>query len=127
MNKSLIIKALPRIIFGILTAWGGVMHYTVDVAVWQNPFLTSLYDTHYLWQIIGVINCVAGVLLIFNRFTLLSLLILLPITLNIFLYHFFYRTPDGLYIGIPMIALNLWCVWEKRAYFKPILKLKLEE
>jgi putative oxidoreductase len=117
--------SIPRLLLGLLAAWGGVLHFTVKVASWQNVFLTSLYETGYLWQIIGVINLVAGILLVVNRFTLISLLALLPITFNIFLFHIFYFTIDGLFIGIPMFVLNLWCIWENRTHFKELVQFKL--
>ncbi len=118
MKKIFSISAIPRILLGLLAAYGGVLHFTMDVALWKNSFLTSLYETGYLWQIIGVINFIVGTLLVINRFTVLALLALLPITFNIFLYHTFHFTPDGLFIGIPMFVLNIWCIWQNRSYYK---------
>jgi hypothetical protein len=123
--KTKILQNALRIFFGILTLYGGVLHFTLDVAVWKNTFLTSLYDTHYLWQIIGVINLLAGALLMVNRYTLITLLILLPITFNILLYHIFFYTTTGLYIGIPMFGLNIICIWQLRSHYKPLLQLKI--
>jgi putative oxidoreductase len=125
MDIKSIFTSIPRLLLGLLVAWGGVLHFTVKVASWQNVFLTSLYETGYLWQIIGVINLVAGILLVVNRFTLISLLALLPITFNIFLFHIFHFTIDGLFIGIPMFALNLWCILENRTHFKELVQFKL--
>jgi hypothetical protein len=125
LNK--IAMATPRILFGVLTAYGGVLHFSLDVSVWKSPFLTSLNETGYLWQLIGVINLIAGVLLVANRFTLLAILVLLPITLNILLYHVFFFTSDGLFIGIPMFALNVWCLWQYRSHFKSLLQFKLSQ
>lgn len=125
--KNKLLAAVPRLLLGVLTAYGGVLHFTLDVAVWKNSFLTSLYQTGYLWQIIGVINFVAGALLVINRLTILSLLVLLPITFNICLYHIFFFTPEGLYIGIPMFVLNVWCIWQHRVHFKLLLQFKLSK
>jgi putative oxidoreductase len=125
MKKATILTVIPRLLLGILATYGGVLHFTMDVAVWKNSFLSSLYQTGYLWQIIGVINFVAGVFLIINRFSILSLLILLPITFNIFLYHIFFFTPDGLFIGIPMFVLNTVCIWQYRSYFKQLTQIKI--
>jgi putative oxidoreductase len=117
--------SIPRLLLGLLAAWGGVLHFTVKVASWQNVFLTSLYETSYVWQVIGVILFVAGAFLVVNRFILLALLALLPITFNIFLFHIYYFTPDGIFIGIPMFVLNLWCIWENRTHFKELVQFKL--
>jgi uncharacterized membrane protein YphA (DoxX/SURF4 family) len=125
--KNKLTAVVPRLLLGFLAAYGGVLHFTMDVSVWKNPFLTSLYQTGYLWQIIGVINFVAGVLLIINRFPTAALLLLLPITFNILLYHIFFFTPEGLYIGIPMFVLNAWCIWQHRLSFKPLLQVKMNK
>ncbi len=125
MDIKSTLASIPRLLLGLLAAWGGVLHFTVKVESWQNAFLTSLGEAGYLWQIIGIINLVAGILLVVNRFTLLSLLALLPITFNIFLFHIYYLTPDGLFIGIPMFGLNLWCIWQNRIYFKELVQFKL--
>lgn len=124
MQKPSFIENVPQMLLGLLAAYGGVLHFTMDVAVWKNDFLISLYQTGYLWQIIGIINFVAGILLLVNRFRLLALLGLLPITINIFLYHIFFFTKDGLFIGIPMLLLNLWCIWQNRSAFKLLIVSK---
>jgi putative oxidoreductase len=125
--KNKLIAVVPRLLLGLLAVYGGVLHFTLDVSVWKSPFLTSLYQTGYLWQIIGIINFVAGILLIINRFTTAALLVLLPITFNILLFHIFFFTPEGLYIGIPMFILNVWCIWQHRLYLKPLLQFKLSK
>jgi putative oxidoreductase len=124
MKNKKIVYASVQLLLGILAAYGGVLHFTADVAIWKNAFLTSLYETRYLWQVIGIINLLAGVLLIINRYTLLALLMLLPVSVNIFLYHIFYFTREGLFIGIPMLVLNVWCIWIYRIHFKQLLQPK---
>jgi putative oxidoreductase len=125
MKTRKIVSASVQLLLGLLAAYGGVLHFTADVAIWNNAFLRSLYQTGYLWQFIGVINLVAGVLLIINRYTLVALLALLPITVNIFLYHLFFFTTEGLFIGIPMLLLNLWCIWLYRSNYKQLVQLKV--
>jgi hypothetical protein len=122
--KRSYLYAIPRILFGVLAAYGGVLHFSMDVSVWNNAFLTSIYNTGYLWQIIGVINLLAGLLLLINRFVHAALCCLLPITCNILLYHIFFFTNDGLVIGIPMFVLNILCIWHNRSYFKSLLHFK---
>jgi putative oxidoreductase len=120
-----IINTLPRILFGLLTAYGGVMHFTVDVHIWKNDFLNAIFDTHYLWQTIGIFNLIFGTLLLFNRYVLLSILVLLPITFNIFIYHAYYQMDGGLFIGIPMFGLNLWLIWQYHTHFKSLLTFSI--
>jgi hypothetical protein len=120
--KNKLLSAAIQLLFGILAAYGGVLHFSMNVSAWKSPFLSSLYETGYLWQLIGIINLVAGFLLIINRYTLLSLLVLLPVTVNILLFHIFFFTTEGLFVGIPMFVLNIWCMWQYRSHFNQLLQ-----
>jgi putative oxidoreductase len=121
-SSAFFIQDMPRLLFGGLALSGGVMHFTVPYQNWQNVFIDQLYSTGYMWQFIGMVNIVFGGLLVFKKFEFMSLLALLPITLNIFLLHFFIRSHDGLYIGIPMLVLNLYCLYFHRSKFKQLLE-----
>jgi hypothetical protein len=87
-------------------AYGGVMHFTVDQRIWQSDLLNAMADSNFMWREIGIINAVAGLALLANRFTLLATLCLFPITINIFLFHLFRLDAFGLTIGVPVFALN---------------------
>jgi len=79
-----------------------------------TAFSGGLFGSGYFFQYMKVLEILSAIALLINRFTAFFLLVLLPISLNIFLFHIV-LAPAGAVIGIGIIALNLFlCV----AYFK---------
>ena len=79
-----------------------------------GAFSGGLYGSGYFFQYMKVFEIVSGLFLLINRFTAFFLLVLLPISLNIFLFHAI-LAPAGVPIGAGVIVLNVFlCV----AYFK---------
>jgi uncharacterized membrane protein YphA (DoxX/SURF4 family) len=108
--------ALLRIAFGLLMALGGVMHFTIPVDAWHSPFFLVLARL-YLWQLVGVINFVAGTLLITNRFTTLALVLLAPIAFTILGYHLTHPGEGGVVIGLVVAGLELMLLIAHRKQF----------
>jgi uncharacterized membrane protein YphA (DoxX/SURF4 family) len=115
-NKNSIVAAV-RLAFALLCIWGGVMHFTVPVSYYKNDFLVVLAKSNYLWEFIGVINIIGGVLLLFKKYLLLGALILLPITVNIIALHIRYFSWDGILIGLIMFGLNIFLI----VFYKQLL------
>ena len=79
-----------------------------------TAFSGGLFGSGYFFQYMKVLEILSAIALLINRLTAFFLLVLLPISLNIFLFHIV-LAPAGAVIGIGIIALNLFlCV----AYFK---------
>ena len=82
-------------------------------------FETGLFGAGYFFPFMKVIEIVSGLFLLINRFTAFFLLVLFPITLNIFLFHAF-LAPAGVAIGAAMIILHLFLGVAFFKYYKPI-------
>ncbi|MFD2147972.1 DoxX family membrane protein [Mucilaginibacter antarcticus] len=79
-----------------------------------TSFSGGLFGSGYFFQYMKVLEIVAGLALLVNRYTAFFLLVLLPISLNIFLFHAI-LAPAGAPMGAGIIILNVFlCV----AYFK---------
>lgn len=79
-----------------------------------EAFSGGLFGSGYFFQYMKVLEIIGGIALLANRFTAFFLLVLLPISLNIFLYHAI-LAPAGAPMGAGIIVLNVFlCV----AYFK---------
>jgi hypothetical protein len=107
--------------FGLLMVTGGIMHFTIDPASWHLSFIDALKATGYMWALIGVVNIVAGAALVARRFVPLALLVLLPISTNVFLLHMANPGAGGIPIGVVLIALNLWLLWSHRAEYRALI------
>ncbi len=115
------VKRGAEVLFGVLMAWGGVMHFTVDQTIWKSSLLNAMANSGFLWREIGIVNLVAGVALITNRWTPLAALVLLPIAINIFLFHAFRKDLFGLTIGVPILVLGIFVAYNHMATYRPLL------
>jgi putative oxidoreductase len=68
-------------------------------------FEGGLFGAGYFFPFMKVIEILAGLSLLINRFTALFALIIFPVTLNIFLFHTI-LAPAGAPLGIVMFLLN---------------------
>ena len=71
-----------------------------------GAFMEALANTGYMLPIITVIEIVAGILLLVNRFTALSLVLVFPVLLNAFLLHLILDLP-GIGASFVFISLNI--------------------
>ena len=79
-----------------------------------TAFATGLFGSGYFMQFLKALEIISGLGLIFNRLTPFFLLVLLPISVNIFLFHTI-LAPAGIPIGASVLVLELFlCI----AYFK---------
>ena len=54
----------------------------------DNPvgsYFNAMYETGFYWNFIGYFQIVIGVMVFFNRFVVVSSLLMMPVTVNIFL------------------------------------------
>lgn len=88
-----------------------------------NDIQEVLLNTNYFFQMLYGIVIACGFFLIINRFTPLFLLILLPITINIVLFNYFFD-PDNLEIAIPVLAVHLLLMLIYRKAYSHLLYSK---
>ena len=59
-----------------------------------KTYIDGLKQTEYFWPMLGVVEFVAGALLISQYLALLGAVLLMPVTINIFLFHLFLKPDD---------------------------------
>ncbi len=94
-----------------------------EVAGRAGEFIGALAGSGYMMPMIALVEIVAGVLLLSGLFQPLALVALLPITLNIVLFHLF-MAPEGTIIGLVFFGLNVYLaipIWNS---FRPMLAMK---
>ena len=117
---------IARYLLGLMfTVFGlnGFLHFipqpppTSPVAL---QFMTAMAASHF-FSVVFLVQLVAGILLLLNRFVPLALILLAAVLVNIFNYHLL-MDPAGLPAGI--VALVLWCLvfWSVRTAFAGILR-----
>ncbi len=85
-------------------------------------YMTVMSISHYFVPVF-LLQLVAGVLLLANRFVPLALALLAPVIVNILMYH---GTMDPKGIGAGLFALLLWLVvfFSVRSYFRGLFVAK---
>ena len=89
-------------------------------------YISGSKQTGYLWQLLGICEILFGLLLIIQYTSFVGAIFLLPITLNIFLFHAFLETdeiPELLQTGA-LFLINIALVLKEREKWKPLLWIK---
>ncbi|MRT17672.1 DoxX protein [Vitellibacter sp. q18] len=89
--------------------------YTGDAAI----FIDSLSNTGYILKTIGILEVLIGLLLIFDKWVSFALILLAPISVNIFLFHVFMDTP-GLILALVVIVLNAILIYKHWKVYRPL-------
>lgn len=84
-----------------------------------QAFSGGLYGSGYFFQYMKVIEILSGVAILVNRYTAFFLLILFPVSVNIFLFHAI-LLPTGLPVAAPIILLHLFLGFAYRKYYSSI-------
>lgn len=82
-------------------------------------FLTSLADTGYVLTAIAVAEIIIGLMLLFKKWVPFVLLLLVPLSLNILLFHLFLDVPS-IGTAIVVVALNAILLYKHRQKYRPL-------
>lgn len=85
-----------------------------------DSFVGGLFQAGYFFPFLKSVEVILGAALIVGAFVPLVLVILMPISLNILLFHAF--LTDNATMGIVILALQLYLAWAYRDYYKPLFK-----
>lgn len=107
----------------ILIAFGANKLYTFIPLPQPSPeaadFFTSLANTGYVLTVIAVFEIVIGILLLFKKWVPFALLLLVPLSLNILLFHLFLDVPS-IGTAILVVAMNGILLYKHRKKYTPL-------
>lgn len=126
MNAFKIGIVVLRIALGGLFIYGGIQKFipkerpksdpSVEVpahVVKIRAFIGGMKQTEYFWPMLGIAEIACGIMLVSQYLALLGAVILVPITLNIFLFHVFLEPHDvgelvmtGLYLAGNLLLIG---------------------
>jgi uncharacterized membrane protein YphA (DoxX/SURF4 family) len=87
-----------------------------------DAFVGGLFQSGYFFPMLKSIEIVLGAFLLIGLFVPLALVVLMPISLNILLFHAF--LAGNATMGIVIVLLNLYLAWAYRDYYKPLFNRK---
>lgn len=97
-----------------------VLHKMPKLSDRGSALMKSFADTGYLFYFIKATEIVAGLLLLFNVWVPFALIILAPVSINIFLFHLFLTPPlfsKNNLPGLAVFVLNMLLLWFYQNYY----------
>ena len=84
-------------------------------------FMNSLIDTGYVLYFLGILEIFIGILLLIKRWVPFALLVLVPISVNILMFHIFLDLPDILQ-AIVVVGLNAILIIRYWKAYRPLFR-----
>lgn len=115
---------IVRILLGLILVVFGLNKFLNFIPLPELPenagnFMTSLGETGYVLPIVGVLEIIIGVLLLLKKWVAFALIALVPISLNILLFHLFLDLP-GLSVALMIVLLNSILIYKHWKQYTPL-------
>ncbi|MFP4351634.1 MAG: DoxX family membrane protein [Puniceicoccaceae bacterium] len=94
-----------------------------ELAPGAEALMRAMGESGYLLPAVGIVETLAGVLLVAGAFVPLALLLLAPVSVNIVLFHVF-LDPANLAPAVIVAGLNLYLLFTRIESYRPLLRMK---
>jgi len=115
---------MMRILLGAILVVFGLNKFLTFIPAPELPenaanFINSLESTGYVLQVVGAIEVLIGLLLLLNKWVAFALVVLVPISANILLFHLFLDIPgiSGALLVTVFNGILMYKLWPK---YKPL-------
>lgn len=129
MKNQNLVSTIVRVIFGVMMVGSGIgmivlggfpIEYENAAA---NQFMQAMVETGYFVLFLALVKIVCGIAFITNRFLPLALVIFMPVSINMVMFHIFLEPITG--IGAYMVlAMNVYLMVKNIEAYRPLLKMK---
>ncbi|MEM9141345.1 MAG: DoxX family membrane protein [Bacteroidota bacterium] len=148
MKPIQLIFILMRLFLGGFMVYGGIQKFQKPIPTalevvetaekFKDPakastlqkilYISGSKQTGYFWQLLGICELLFGLLLLIQYTGFIGALFLLPITLNIFLFHLFLEADEigelvqtaGLFLVNVLLVLKEYKTWKSLLWIRPI-------
>ena len=83
-----------------------------------ESFTTGLFHSGYFFPFLNALEVLIGIALLAGLLVPLVLVILMPVTVNILLFHLF--LTDSVIMSVVILGLHLYLAWGYRDYYTPL-------
>src|SRR5688572_25242804 len=111
------INVVVRVLFGALFAFSGFTglfgigsQSTDGLSVEAVAFVTALGDSGFIMPVVKVVELVAGIMLLVNRFAPLALALLAPLVVGVLGFHLLLE-PSGAAVAVVLAAAEIYLAW----------------
>ncbi|MDQ0896563.1 hypothetical protein [Paenibacillus sp. V4I7] len=117
-----------RIVFGVLLLGIGLANLSGAMPPMRYPepantFMSSLLDTKYIMVIVSLLKVFVGVSLLTSHFVSLALIVFVPISVNMILFHAFLDV-QGIVPALVVGSLHIFLLFAYMESYKSLLQAK---
>lgn len=129
MKNQNLVSTIVRVIFGVMMVGSGIgmivlggfpIEYENATA---NQFMQAMVETGYFVLFLALVKIVCGIAFITNRFLPLALVIFMPVSINMVMFHIFLEPITGIGAYI-VLAMNVYLMVKNIEAYRPLLKMK---
>ena len=91
------------------------------MSVEASAFMAALVESGYILPIVAIVEVITGIMLLFNKYQALALVVLFPVLLNSFLFHLFLYTA-GIGGAAMATAINVFLLYVNKESYSQIFK-----
>ena len=122
MNK---VTLIIRLVFGVMLVIFGSNKFIgflpePEITGAAATYLGGLAASGFTFKVIGLIEVLVGIALLANKYVPLALILMAPISVNIFLYHVLLDLPNSP-VGIAVFAFNLILLFTHKKSYDTLL------
>lgn len=115
---------IVRILLGIILIAFGVNKMYSFIPLPQPSddaadFMNSLADTGYVLNVVAIFEIFIGILLLIKKWVPFAMLLLLPLSLNILMFHLFMDIP-GIWTALLVVVLNGILIYKHRQKYRAL-------
>ena len=124
------LAVVARVLLGALLVFAGGMYFAMTLGIvapmppMEGPagaLLGALVTSGYLMTVVKVLEVVFGLLLLFNQWTKLVLVLLAPLSVNFVLFHVF-LLPAGGALAYVAFLLNVYLLYVNKDAYEALLE-----
>ena len=119
-------KVIIRILLGVILVVFGLNKLLQfmpipPMSVEASAFMAALVESGYILPIVAIVEVITGIMLLFNKYQALALVVLFPVLLNSFLFHLFLDTA-GIGGAAMATAINVFLLYVNKESYSQIFK-----
>ena len=119
MDKA---KFIVRILLGLMLLFLGLNRFldfipTPHLSEAAAELMTALINSGYIMTTVAIVQIICGFLLLLNKFQPLALILIFPILLNAFFFHFFLDI-SGIFGAAVAISMNIFLFFPNQDKYK---------
>lgn len=114
-----VLLGLVFVVFGL----NGFLHFIEPPEMNEaaGALMGALVGTGYFMPVVKLVEVVAGLMILTGKYLPLGLVLLAPVSVNIFLFHIF-LDQSGLAMAVVIVVAQLFLAWVYRDSFSGVLR-----